>query len=61
MSDNIFIDYRGEKVRKLVINDLEIWANDPFHDHRIDFPKDFLLEGRNEVSIRFATNIVGDN
>ena len=31
----IFIDYKGEKIHKLVVNGTQVVSGDPFHDHRI--------------------------
>ena len=59
-SDNIFVDYRGEKVHTLTINGKDVSSGNPFHDHRVYFAKEHLAEGKNEVSIRFTTKIVRD-
>jgi hypothetical protein len=59
-SDSIFVDYKGSKVIKLVINGDDVIEGEPFRNHRIYFPKELLKEGRNEVAIRFESSYVRD-
>lgn len=59
-SDNIFIDYKGDKVLKLIVNGKQLTEGEPFREHRIYFPKDLLQEGKNTVVIRFVSKYVRD-
>ena len=61
-SDNIFVDYRGELVVKLVVNGSTIPNKNSkaFRNHRVYFPKENLKEGENTVVIRFVSNYVRD-
>jgi len=59
-SDNIFIDYKGHKVLKLVINGTKVTDGEPFREHRVYFRKDLLKEGQNTVMIRFVSKYVKD-
>lgn len=48
-SENIFCDYRGEKVLWLTVNGQKATKANLFRDHRIYFPVDLLKEGENIV------------
>ena len=57
-SENIFVDYKGQKVRKLTINGHRVRSGNPFRDHRIYLPKQLLKKGMNEVKVLFQSNYV---
>lgn len=59
-SEDIFVDYRGEKVHKLVVNGNQVTSGTPFRDHRIYFDPAHLKAGPNSVSIRFTSKYVRD-
>lgn len=59
-SDDIFVDYRGDKVHILNINGKILSGGNPFHGHRIHFPKEYLKQGVNQVEIRFTSAYVRD-
>lgn len=59
-SDDIFVDYRGEKVLGLVVNGSQVKEGEPFRDHRVYFPKQDLKEGKNVVNLRFVSKYVMD-
>jgi len=59
-SDEIYVDYRGEKVHSLGVNGTEVTSGNPFHDHRVYFAKEHLKEGSNTAIIRFTTRYVRD-
>ena len=51
LSDDIFVDYKGERISDLVVNGIKVAKGTPFRDHRIYFPKDHLHKGQNIVSL----------
>lgn len=59
-SDSIFVDYRGEKVHSLVINDQSVAKGNPFRDHRVYFDPTYLKAGVNTAAIRFTSKYVRD-
>ena len=59
-ADDIFVDYRGDKVHSLEINGNSVTTGNPFRDHRIYFDKQFLKQGENKVQVRFTSNYTRD-
>ena len=59
-SDDVFCDYRGEKILSMSVNGNDVKDGNPFRDHRVYFPKAHLKEGDNSVQIRFISNYVRD-
>jgi hypothetical protein len=45
VSDDIFADYRGEQVRKIIVNGQEVTQKDAFRKHKIYFPSNLLKQG----------------
>ena len=41
-SEDVFVDYKGDKVHSLVINGQRVTDGEPFHDHRVFFDKKHL-------------------
>ena len=59
-SDNIFVDYKGKKLQKLVINGRRVTDGNPFREHRIYLPEKLLKEGANEIRVQFESSYVRD-
>jgi len=60
LSDNIFVDYRGEKVHAIIVNGHRVTTGNPFREHKVFFPQEHLKQGPNSVFIRFTTAYVRD-
>jgi aminopeptidase N len=59
-SDDIFVDYKGERISELVVNGTKVAKGAPFRDHRIYFPREHLRQGANVVSVRFVSKYTKD-
>ena len=61
-NEEIFVDYRGEKIHSLVVNGTQITSGEPFHDHRIFIKRSNpdLKPVDNIVAVRFTSRYVRD-
>lgn len=59
-SDNIYADYKGEKVTRIDVNGSRITDKGVYRDHKIYFPSEYLKEGVNTVRINFVSKYSKD-
>jgi aminopeptidase N len=64
VKDGLFLDFAGSSLNTYKINGREVHSEDSFkslrNDRFLTVPKEFLLEGKNEIEIEYVAEYVND-